>query len=94
MTLASTKYKLKYNKGTYRRYEFNLRLDSKLNALVERYKSYPGGNLSWLVKSLLCDHFGINVNEADDIYSEYYFTKDGFRVNGELDKYFNHLTDG
>lgn len=91
MTLASTKYKLKYNRGTYRRYEFNLGLDSKLNALLERYKTYPGSNMSLLIKTCLCDHFGITIHEADIICPEYVFTKDGIRMNTELDKYFDNL---
>ena len=65
MTLPSTRYKLKYNRMAYRRYEFNLGIDSKLNALVERYKSYPDNNLSHLIKTLLCGYFGIQEYEAD-----------------------------
>ena len=89
MARASTKAKLKYNRGAYRRYEFNLGVDSKLNALVERYKSHPDGNLSNLVKALLCGYFGIGVDESDNHYSPYHLTKGGTTPNTELDKYFS-----
>ena len=90
MAKASTRAKLRYNRCVYRRYEFNLGVDSKLNALVERYKSYPDGNLSLLVKTLLCSHFGIDVEEADFNCPEYFFTGDGKRRrNTELDRYFD-----
>lgn len=92
MTLSSTRYKLKYNRDTYRRYEFNLGLDSKLNALVERYKTYPEANLSRLIKKCLCDYFGITIDEADDICPPYLFTKYSMRINTELDQYFDQPT--
>jgi hypothetical protein len=84
-----TRAKLKYNRGAYRRYEFNLGVDSKLNALVERYKSYPDSNLSSLIKTLLCGYFGISNHDAGSIYPEYRFTKDGMVRNTELDRYFD-----
>lgn len=92
MTMASTRSKMKYNRNAYRRYEFNLGIDSKLNSLVERYKSYPDGNLSGLIKTLLCGYFGISEFEAEQIYCEYHFDNsapDGKRINNELDKYFD-----
>jgi len=88
MTKASTRAKMKYNRCAYRRYEFNLGIDSKLNALVEKYKSLPGSNLSNLIKTLLCSYFGINANEADDYFAEYYITGDGDIPNTKLDEYF------
>jgi len=81
-----TKAKMKYNRQAYRRYEFNLGVDSKLNALVERYKSYPDSNLSQLIKSLLCGHFGISVDEGESNYPEYFMRQDGNIPNTELDR--------
>jgi len=89
MAKPSTRAKKKYNSATYRRYEFNLNKDSKLNAIIERYKSTPGANLSGLLKTLLCGHFGLGAGEADALYAEYHFTKSsGCIPNTELDKYF------
>ena len=91
MAKPGTKAKMKYNRSTYKRYEFNLRVDSKLNALVERYKTTPDANLSQLLKELLCSHFGIELYEADDLYSEYHVEPGRpARIipNTELDKYF------
>ena len=93
MSKASTKAKLKYNRGAYRRYEFNLSVDSKLNSLVERYKSDPDNNLSKLIKTLLCSYFGIEAGEADDIFAEYYISKDEVTVNTGLDKYLSWFPD-
>ena len=92
MTLTSTRYKLKYNRNAYRRYEFSLGVDSKLNALVERYKIYPDANLTRLLKTCLCDYFGITIQEADDYYPAYFFTSTSMRINPELDKYFDQPT--
>jgi hypothetical protein len=91
MAKASTRSKMKYNRDTYRRYEFNLGIDSRLNALVERYKTYPDANLSSLIKTLLCGYFGISKFEADLIHCDYIFDSTapgGKRLNNELDKYF------
>jgi len=79
---------LKYNRRTYKRYEFSLGIDSKLNALVEKYKSYPNANLTHLLKTLLCSHFGISIDDADSLYPAYFITKEDNIPNTELDKYF------
>ena len=85
----STKYKMKYNRQTYKRYEFNVRVDSILNGLIERYKQEPNNNFSELIKSCLCQHFGISRQDADLIYVEYYYGRNGEHIiNKELDKYF------
>jgi hypothetical protein len=84
-----TRAKKKYNSNTYNRYEFNLRKDSKLSAIVERYKSLPDSCLSQLLKTLLCGHFRIDIFEADDIFAEYHIAPGGVHIrNAELDKYF------
>ena len=89
MSNRSTQAKMRYNRSTYKRYEFNLRVDSKINAIVERYKSYPDANLSRLLKELLCKHFGLDIDEADNIYPAYYFDRKGGLIpNTGLDKYF------
>lgn len=83
---------MKYNREAYKRYEFNVRVESKLNAIIERYKLEPENNLSELIKACLCDYFEIDRYEADDIYVPYHFGKDGTHIpNNELDKYFEKL---
>ena len=84
-----TKSKMKYNRETYKRYEFNVRADSKLNELIERYKNIPANNLSDVIKKCLCAHFGIDWNEANEIFVPYHFNRrTGEQIrNGELDKY-------
>ena len=89
MSKPETLSKMKYNRAAYRRYEFNLRIDGKLNALVERYKSTSGNNLSSLLKELLCEYFGIALNEADDLFTQYHFGSEGEHLlNQSLCKYF------
>jgi len=58
--MSNSKAKRKYNKANYRRYEFSVRLDSKLEHLLSLYVSKPDNSLSTLVKSLLCKHFGVS----------------------------------
>jgi len=74
--MSNSKSKRKYNKANYRRYEFSVRFDSKLEYLLSLYVSKPDNSLSNLVKSLLCKHFGVN---PDDIWVPVRFN----RVNGE-----------
>jgi len=84
---------MKYNRATYKRYEFNVRAESKLNAIIERYKENPDNNLSELIKASLCAHFGIDRDEADEIFVPYHYNRVGDQRNGEqirnteLDKY-------
>jgi len=87
---TSTQTKMRYNRNTYKRYEFNVRMDSKLNAIIERYKQNPENSLSELIKSCLCDHFNIERSKADDIYVDYRIGRNGEHIsNDELDKYFD-----
>lgn len=89
MGTNKTKSKMKYNRSTYKRYEFNVRADSKLNAILERYKQGENNNLSEIIKSCLCEYFDINRTEADSIYVPYRFSANGEQLpNNELDKYF------
>jgi hypothetical protein len=66
-----TKSKMKYNRSKYKRYEFNVDVDTELNYLLEHYMTQS--SVSYLVKTLLCDHFNINV---DDIWCPYYYGRD------------------
>jgi hypothetical protein len=92
MSNPRTRAKKKYNRSTYNRYEFNLRKDGKLSAIVERYRSLPDACLSQLLKTLLCEHFHIDIFEADNIFAEYHIAPGGVHIpNGELDKYFPHV---
>ena len=85
----TTKYKMKYNRQTYKRYEFNVRADTILNGIIERYKQDPNNNFSELIKSCLCQHFGISRYEADYLYVPFHYGKNGEHIiNNVLDKYF------
>ena len=95
MAKPSTRAKKKYNRETYDRYEFSLRKDSKLNAIIERYKLAEGANLSCLLKTLLRGHFGLSAFEADEIFPRYYFGPDGAHIpNTGLDRYFPPVPHG
>ncbi len=90
MSKTSTQSKMKYNRANYKRYEFNLQIDSKLNALVERYKQTPDNNFSELIKLCLCQHFGISRTDGDSIFVTNHTNKDGTTIpNSELDKFFD-----
>ena len=76
MSKTSTRSKMKYNRMAYKRYEFNVGMDSRLNYMIESFMK-DRNSLSNLVKSLLCEHFGID--DMDEIYVPYHFMpgKDG-----------------
>ena len=78
----ATKAKMKYNRSVYKRYEFNVNVDTELNWLIEDYMKT--NSLSILVKTLLCDYFKIGM---DDIYVPYHLV----RQNGEWVKVPNPL---
>lgn len=89
MGTNQTMAKMKYNKATYKRYEFNVRQDSKLYALIERYKLERDSNVSELVKLCLCEHFGIDRDEAEYLFVPYRFGAGNEQIpNNDLDKYF------
>ena len=79
---SATKAKMKYNRSVYKRYEFNVNVDTELNWILEYYKKT--NSLSNLVKTLLCDHFKIGI---DDIFTPYHLV----RQNGEWVKVPNPL---
>ena len=62
MSRTSTQSKMKYNRNAYRRYEFNVNVNTMLNYLLEDYMKEK--SLSSLIKMLLCDHFEIGMNEV------------------------------
>ena len=64
MSKPTSAMKRKYNKATYRRYEFSVKLDTKLNYLLERYKTNSEASLSELIKNLLCQHFEVKSEET------------------------------
>lgn len=66
----TTKRKRAYNKGTYKRYEFSVNLDTKLNYLLEDYKEQNSGGISSLIKGLLSAYFKV---ESDELYFPYHF---------------------
>jgi len=70
----STKAKMKYNRSAYKRYEFNVNVDTELNWLLEDY--IKTNNLSNLIKTLLCDYFMVGM---EDLYAPYHLC----RQNGE-----------
>ena len=76
MGKRTTASKRKYNKATYRRYEFSIGLDKKLNYYLEDYKA-KGGNVSELIKETLAAHFKV---EAEENYFPYKY------VDGKLEQ--------
>jgi len=92
MPKSSTASKRKYNKTVYRRYEFSVNANTKLNYILERYVQDSKNSLSALIKKQLAEYFGV---DSDDIYSSYHLCKvDGEWVkipNNELDLLFESL---
>lgn len=84
MSKPTSVAKRKYNKGAYQRYEFSLRLDSKLNYLLEQYKINGESSLSELIKNLLCKHFHV---EAEQTYVPYHIRK----IKGQWTQVSNEL---
>ena len=62
MSKTSSAVKRKYNKSAYRRYEFSVGVDKKLNYLLEDFKE-KGGNVSELIKTTLAAHFNADAHE-------------------------------
>ena len=73
MGKTSSSAKRKYNNSAYRRYEFSIGLDKKLNYCLEEFKE-NGGNVSELIKTTLAAHFGI---DADENFFPFKYDKDG-----------------
>ena len=90
--MSTSKAKRKYNKATYRRYEFSVKLDSKLEYLLSLYISNPGNSLSGLVKTLLGEYLGVY---PDDIWAPVRLRDVGGKwveePNHELDEIINRL---
>jgi hypothetical protein len=90
--MTTSKIKRKYNKVAYSRYEFSARKESMLNYLLEEYRNIVDDSLSNLIKRLLCEYFGIGI---DDIYVPYYLSSEnGRRIevsNKNLDRIFKNL---
>ena len=80
MSKTSSVSKRAYNKVAYRRYEFSVGVDKKLNYYLEDYKE-KGGNVSELIKTLLAAHFKTNVNED---FFPYHYDKGGNLVQTEF----------
>jgi hypothetical protein len=78
MSKTSSAIKRKYNKSAYRRYEFSVGLDKKLNYCLEEYMKTD--SVSELIKTLLAEHFGINVDEN---YFPYRYDKNGNLVQAD-----------
>ena len=76
MSKTTSASKHKYNKSAYHRYEFSVKVDLKLDYLLERYKTDGESSLSELIRGLLCQHFEV---DEDEIYTPYYLQK----VNGQ-----------
>ena len=72
MSKPTSAVKRRYNKTAYRRYEFSVKVDTKLNYLLEQYKSEPDNSLSELIKELLCQYFKVHI---DELYSPYHLQK-------------------
>lgn len=63
MSRPSSKVKRRYNKSAYSRYEFSVNKDTKLDYVIEKFKSIPENNFSGLIRDLLAEHFGISPDE-------------------------------
>lgn len=70
MSRPTSAVKRRYNKAAYSRYEFSVKIDTKLNYLLEKHLNTEGSSLSALIKSLLCNHFGVDI---DELYIPYHF---------------------
>ena len=92
MSKSSTAVKHKYNKSAYRRYEFSVGIDTKLNYILERYLLDPNNSLSALIKNQLALYFGVS---PDELFCPYHCGKvNGVWVdipNNELDLLFESL---
>ena len=72
MSKPTSAVKRRYNKAAYRRYEFSVKIDTKLNYLLEQYKNEPDNSLSELIKELLCQYFKVHI---DELYIPYHLQK-------------------
>lgn len=92
MSKTSTKDKRKYNKETYRRYEISVRADTKLNRALETYRENMDDSVSNLIKTLLCTHFGLDI---DELFVEHYIAliegKTIYTPNTCMDEIFTRL---
>jgi hypothetical protein len=61
MSKSTSAVKRKYNKDTYVRHEFSVRMDTLLSEKIIEYKETD--SLSELVKELLAGHFGVSAEE-------------------------------
>lgn len=84
MSKPSSATKRKYNKASYHRYEFSIKLDTKLNYLLEQYKSNGDISLSELIRNLLCQHFNV---DAEETFVPYHWRK----INGQWTQLPNEL---
>jgi len=82
MSKPTSAVKRKYNKMAYQRYEFSVGRNTELDHLLKKYKGNPQNNMSELIRSLLCQHFGV---EPDEVYSPWRLQ----RIDGEWAKIFN-----
>jgi len=80
MGKTSSSAKRKYNNSAYRRYEFSVGLDKKLNYCLEEFKE-NGGNVSELIKTRLAEHFRV---DPDEDFFPFKYDKDGVLIKIEL----------
>lgn len=83
MGLATTKAKQKYNQGAYKRYEFNVGIDSRLNAAIQQFKD-EGNNLSEIIRAGLCEHFGLTTEQGESFYQTHHLGTDGALIPNEI----------
>ncbi len=65
MSKPTSAVKRKYNKSAYDRHEISVGKDTEL---AHRLMAEP--NVSWLIKNLLCAHYGISITQMHDYISE------------------------
>ena len=61
MASTSSAVKLRYNKATYDRHEFRVAKDTEL-----AHRLIAEINVAGLVKDLLCNHYGISLEQLHD----------------------------
>ena len=80
MSKTSSAVKRKYNKIAYRRYEFSVGVDKKLNYFLEDFRE-NGGNISELIKTTLAGHFNV---EPDEDFFPTKYDKEGRLIQTEF----------
>jgi len=58
---TSTESKRQYNKTAYATHLYVYRKNSELSMRIQKFKSYKGTSLNYLITKLLSTHFGVSI---------------------------------